>query len=245
MKDGGMVSIAQLTQYDLWGNEFNEVMPRKKAKNKVIRNTSRIPTMLPLDKFGEFEVDEKYGMPILNTLGADVTNNMVTFNVALAEKEYDKGVCFYIHDVLFIRVYNNPDKYAEELRRFSFVVGVDFSQYLYMSAEERYHNCLTNRTIEAFWLSKGVKLVHNATWSLPDSYEYSVAGIPRASTIAINSMGISSTTERSLWLRGYRYTLEAIRPSVVLRYGNKIKGEDESISIYVSNHFLKRMHDGR
>ena len=48
-----------------------------------------------------------------------------------------------------------------------------------------------------------------------------------------------------LWHRGYDYVVSHLEPSAILRFGPKMPGEIESISIYVENEYLNGMRYGR
>jgi len=102
-----------------------------------------------------------------------------------------------------------------------------------------------NKAFTAYWQNYGLNIYPNVTWSLPDSYEYSVAGLPRHSVISINSMGVPKYDfSISLWLQGYRYMVDTLEPTMILRYGPKINGEDENISLYLENVQLNILRDG-
>ena len=91
----------------------------------------------------------------------------------------------------------------------------------------------------------GVNVIANVSWSLPDSYEYAFAGIPKYTTIAINSNGVNSDPmARNLWLRGYERAIETLQPERIIRYGTKMPNEDETISVYFENPIIRRMRYG-
>jgi hypothetical protein len=47
-----------------------------------------------------------------------------------------------------------------------------------------------------------------------------------------------------LWLRGYHEALRRLQPTRIIRYGQKMQGEREDISIYFDNEYLRRMRHG-
>ena len=92
----------------------------------------------------------------------------------------------------------------------------------------------------------GINYIHNVTWSLPDSYDYSFDGLPIGSTIAINCAGIAgSPSSKYLWYKGYEEALSRLKPSAIVRYGTKMPGENEAISVYFQNERLTLLRNGR
>jgi len=188
---------------------------------------------LHLKKFVNFA--DGYEMPTLKACNI-IPTSLVSFNAALTAKDHNQCVHFFIDDYQFERIWNLPDRYVECLRQFQCVIAPDFSQYTDMPYPQRMWNNYRGKFIGAWLQSQGVTVIHNVTWSLPDSYEYCFDGIPQQSVIAINSTGAARYgLTRFLWLKGYREALSRLRPLAVIRYGTMIPGEDTSVSIYFNN----------
>lgn len=108
----------------------------------------------------------------------------------------------------------------------------------------RLYNSYWNKAITSYWQNNGVNIYPNVTWNLPNSYEYSVAGLPKRSVIAINSLGaLNSNFTVSSWLNGYYFMVKELQPIWILRYGPKINGEIEEISSYLPNVQLQIMRN--
>ena len=141
----------------------------------------------------------------------------------------DSIVIFYINDDRFAKKLTHPWNYTDTLLQYGGVIAPDLSQYIDMDFSERMSNNYWNKVFTVYWQKRNVNIYPNVTWSLPDSYEYSLAGYPRKSVIAINSMGIlNSSLSMSLWLDGYRFMVNALEPTCILRYGPKIYGEEKA-----------------
>lgn len=92
----------------------------------------------------------------------------------------------------------------------------------------------------------GINIILNVTWSLPDSYDYSFSGVPTHSTIAINSNGANQDeVSKNLWYKGYWEAMKRLQPTCIVRFGPKMEGEMEDISVFYNNEVLDRMHYGR
>lgn len=152
------------------------------------------------------------------------------------------AVHFFIADRRFLPIFHCPDCYVESLRRYSYVIMPDLSQYRDYSAEERFRNHCRNRAIGAYWQSLGIPVIANVTWSLPDSYDYAFEGLPCHTTIAINSNGANADGyTRYLWLQGYHKAVERLAPTHILRYGSPVPGECTDISTYYPNPYIANL----
>lgn len=188
---------------------------------------------LYLKEFVNF-VDE-YDMPQLQSCKV-IPDKLIPFNAALSAKEFDKCVHFFIDDYQFERIWRMPERYVDLLVRFRCVIAPDFSQYRDMPYPQRMWNNYRGKLIGAWLQAQGISVIPNVTWSLPDSYDYCFAGIPRGSVIAINSTGVARCGfSRYLWLKSYHRAIELLAPTHIIRYGTIISGEDVSISTYFAN----------
>lgn len=233
--------------YDLFGNpQKMQTETPKKHQLKLAKSHYRAR----INSFYHSDIDkflEKVGdcdMPIVkaNTI---IPQYSITIPFDKAKNsDNDSLVIFYTHDSRFAPALNHPWDYIELLKKFEGVIGPDLSQYNDMSYALRLHNSYWNKAITAYWQNNGVNMYPNVTWNLPNSYEYSVAGLPQNSVIAINSIGaLNSNFSESLWLNGYHYMVDTLQPIWILRYGPKVKGEIEEISSYLPNVQLQIMRN--
>lgn len=177
---------------------------------------------------------------------AELPERMVCFSKIFNLAHHNCCVNFYESDSAFIRVFNNPKRYVPILQRFPCVVGPDLSQKVGMPGFLRYSHSCWNKAMAAYWQMNGITVIPNVSWSLPDSYDYAFVGIPTESVIAINSTAVKGNRISSyFWHKGYETALKVLRPSLILRYGDKMPDEDDSISAYYENENLKRLRNGR
>ena len=224
---------------DLFGN-LEEIKPKptKKQKCKLAKShyRARINSFYQSDIERCIETISIYDMPVVkaNTIIPQFTSTTPFDRVKTGPN--DSIVVFYTHDNRFAPALNHPWDYIELLKSFVGVIGPDLSQYNDMNYAIRLHNSYWNKAITAYWQNNGVNMYPNVTWNLPNSYEYSAAGFPKHSVIAINSIGaLNSNFTKSSWLNGYNYMVKELQPIWILRYGPKINGEIEEISSYLPN----------
>lgn len=196
------------------------------------------------------QVDNQTKVPIINSYAVtgDLPNQIIAFHEAMSvtQTDYNAIVHFYESDEFFMRLFHDPEKYVPKLRQYSYVISPDMSQYIEMPYYSRYANNCHNKAMAQYLQRQGVNIIANVTWSLPDSYDYCFAGIPIGTTIAINSNGVNANSDsKFLWYRGYEEALRQLQPTRIIRYGQKMEGEREDISVYYDNTYLRRMRYGR
>ena len=188
------------------------------------------------------------GMPIVEPCNVSpIPLCWVGFNSCnTADKPQGKGVHFYVDDYQFERLWKSPALYLQRLRRFRCVISPDFSLYVDMPKPMKIWNVYRNRLMAAWWQGVGLEVIPNVSWAEPDSFSYCFDGLPSHSVIAIGSMGANRyRLTRYLWLKGYHAAVELLDPTTIIRYGEKVPGEDESRSVYIDNPITRRLHNGR
>lgn len=59
----------------------------------------------------------------------DIPNKLISFSKCISCKDYNQWVHFYEDDHLFERIWRNPQKYLDILKRYNGVILPDFSLY--------------------------------------------------------------------------------------------------------------------
>lgn len=198
----------------------------KSELNDYYKNKTRFQEQNILNiGYGHFESNNEYGIPdLLPTHIEDLENYPLQgFNYALKETHPERlGVHFFLHDYQFERVWNNPLRYAESLKRFKYVLSPDFSPYADLPKVLKAFNIYRNRWCARYWQEQGIIVIPTITWSDEESLQYVLVGIPKHSTIAISTMGEGRWANwkslRSNWDR----VIDTLEPETVLLYGKNI-----------------------
>ena len=230
---------------NLLQNSLNKNKQRKKSSSRtadLILNKQDI-----LNHVEFIDSTAPFPMPKVHKVNPfELPNIAIPFSKALYKSNKDLVVVFYEPDINFARILHNPKRYVEPLKRFACVVGPDFSQKIGMNKFVNFHNHWWNMALTAFYQSQGVRMIPNITWSDPASYSYSFVGIPKHSVIAINCIGIKGNhAAKYLWRKGYEEAIKVLEPVLIIRYGDKMPGEREDISVYFENINLKNLRNGR
>lgn len=195
--------------------------------------------------FNDLETEGKYQMPLVHKYDGENPTKLQAFNIAVSKENYDSTIHFYLNDKEFIRILTYPEKYLEILKRFKSVISPDFSQFVDMPYPMRLYHSYLNRAFTAYWSKNGINVIPNITWSTPDSYDYNFNGIEEGGIIAINCTGVKGNgVSKYLWIEGYKEAIRQIKPKCIIRYGEKMPGENEDISIYFDNENYKMLKNG-
>lgn len=245
MKD----TILSQLLFDGLGDEgIDQPCPKqKKRRSPGYRNGDLVLNKLDIiDGIDYVTVPGQFPIPVINRVETiKLPSKALPFSKAINKENKDIVVVFYEPDTNFARILHNPKRYVEPLKKFSCVVGPDFSQKIGMNQFVRFTNNWWNKALTAYLQSKGVFMIPNVTWSDPSSYAYAFTGIPKHSVIAINCTGIiGNHAAMYLWRKGYEEAIRVLEPILIIRYGDKMPGEREDISVYYENVNLKNLRYG-
>ena len=200
--------------------------------------------------YAQYEGVGKYDMPMMLPTHVDNLKYIPLqgFNYALSEKHPEKiGVHFFLHDYQFERVWNNPDRYIDILKRFAFVLSPDFSPYADMPFPTKLFNVYRNRWCGRFWQDNGIAVIPTFTMGDPDSFEYCSDGIPKHSTIAISTMGEGRWGGYKGLFSMWDAMMEKLEPDTILLYGKDLSSQLKGniiVKKMISTKAIKEGNDG-
>lgn len=233
---------------DLFGNDATIKRQSSSRKFKAYKSTRSSFAYFNLDIFRDLEMTGTEQMPVIKPVEKviDFPIKLMAFDKAYSYKTTNCIVHFYEEDRKFMRVIRNPYKYLPFLRHCTAVIEPDLSQYVNMPYSMRLYNAWLNRATAAWLQNNGVTIIQNVTWSLKDSYYYSLAGRAKHTVIAVNCMGVQKyNLSKYIWNEGYKNVVLPLQPTTIIRYGNKMQCEKEDISVYYENTNLKILKNGK
>lgn len=170
---------------------------------------------------GIFEGVGEYGIPEIRP-DDPTADNWIGFNYARGCEEPEiHGVHFFVDDYQFIRVWRDPDRYLDMLRRFQAVCTPDFSTYTDFPKAVQIFNHYRKHWLGRYWQENGIRVIPTISWSDPGSWDWCFDGEPEGYTVAVSSVGTQNSAEtRQLFLEGYREMMTRLQPSTVVMYGD-------------------------
>jgi hypothetical protein len=225
-----------------FGFEFyDEELEHEKNQESTQRKVSNI---LNLDN-AQYEGVGKYDIPeIAPVYELPEIKEWIGFNYVLSDDEPEgKAVHFFIDDYQFERIWNNPNRYVEKLRRYAAVCSPDFSPYGDMPLATQIFNHYRKHWVAKYFQDRGVNIIPTIRSSTDErSLEFYLDGEPKGGIVIISSMWTNKEETLEIFKKEYQKMYETLKPKKVFLYGRMIEGLEGDIEI-VENFTTKRWGD--
>lgn len=152
----------------------------------------------------------------------EIPNKIITFSKAMSPKckDYDSWVCFYELDFAFMRIWRQPRRYLNKLKKFNGVISPDFSVYANMPIVMQKYHIYMGRAIATWLKENGVKVIPNVRLGDERTYDFALEGLYKNDVIAIGTVGsYKRLKERNLLISAIKKTLETLEPTDAIIYG--------------------------
>ena len=190
------------------------------------RTQKRVANILNLGQ-SLYEGKGKYDIPDIKPIRKiGEIKKWIPFNYVLSDDNPEgKAVHFYIDDYQFERIWKNPDKYVDKLRRYEAVCSPDFSPYANMPLATQIFNHYRKHWVAKYLQDKGVKIIPTIRASRDErSFEFYLEGEPKGGIVTISSMWTNDEESLDYFLKEYNTMYDALKPIKVYLYGKKIDG---------------------
>lgn len=150
-----------------------------------------------------------------------IPNRLIPFSKALSSNDYDQWVHFYEDDYLFEKLWDNPQKYLDILKRFNGVILPDFSLYRDMPLVMQLWNIYRSRAIGHWLQENGITVIPNIRYGDKRTYKCCCDGIDTHCVIAVGSHGtLKSKVDRKIFVNGLESVVSRLHPTVIVVYGS-------------------------
>lgn len=187
--------------------------------------------------------------PIEGMYDIDEPEEFIGFNYAMREKDPEnKAVHFFVDDYQFNRLWTNPNRYLDMLRRFKYVFSPDFSPYADFPRAAQVFNHYRKHWIGAYLQENGVNVIPTVTWSYGSSWDFCFDGEPENSVVSISSVGcMKNERDKRMLIDGYHEMVRRLNPSCIIFYGtvpDECKGNIIRVKPF-QDKFKKAVCEGR
>lgn len=180
----------------------------------------------------------------------EIPNKIIPFSETIKSdfKDYDCWVCFYELDYLFIRFWNNPNRYLSKLKKFRGVISCDFSLYANMPLVMQKYHIYMGRALANWLVDNNIKVIPNVRLGDKRTYEFGFDGLYKGDVIAIGTIGtIKRLNERELLVNAIKKTIEVLGPTDVVIYGSlpdEIKDNYPNVNFHIfENYNFKKLKE--
>lgn len=178
------------------------------------------------------EFDGSIEIPIINKETV-IPNRVIPFSKCISSKETDCWVHFYEDDFLFERIWNNPRKYLNILKKYNGVISPDFSMYRDFPLVMQEWNVYRNRAIGSWLQQNGIKVIPNVRFGDNRTYKFCCLGVEPGGVISIGTHGtLKNKIDRQMFIEGLNFVIKKVKPSTIIIYG---KAPKELFSKYEIN----------
>lgn len=180
-----------------------------------------------LDVFNAFllekaEYEGDLELPVIRILKEESPKSLVRFSEIFTSDDFDAYVHFYEDDCKFERIWRNPKRYIERLKKFKSVISPDFSIYRDMPLVMQYWNIFRSRAIAVWLINNGINVIPNIRTGDERTFQVACEGIERNSIIAIGSHGcIKCKDDREYFVKSLEYIINTLTPKIIILYGAK------------------------
>lgn len=184
--------------------------------------TSIIARSNPLFTRNSFPGDPAWGIPWIQKDNIELNHvDLIAYSDTRrkdTERNYQKGVHFFIDDYRFEGIYKNPKKSLEKLSKYAFLLTPDYSTYSNMPYWRQMESIAHSRWCGAYWQDQGMTVIPTISWSDQISYDFCFLGIEKHSIVAIGMIGCKR--QKKNFMRGYDEMMNRIEPEAVICFGS-------------------------
>lgn len=147
-----------------------------------------------------------------------VPDRLITF--CMGDKDKDGFAHLYIDDYRFERLWNRPEQYLNELRKYKGVIAPDFSTYTDMPYPMQIWNKYRSMALTAYWQREGIDVIPNLQWSDERSLYFAFNGLPEGGVFCTSTVGNRTKEARRNFQMGLDAALEVLDIETLLVYGS-------------------------
>lgn len=203
--------------------------------------------------FRNLQITGDFDSPVIRK-NLSIPEKLISFNYALSCKDPEQYfVHFYIDDYQFERIWRNPTKYTNLLKKFAGVIGPDFSAYTDMSISQRIFNIYRNKVLTACWQKLGLNVIPNGRWienCKISNFNNGFDGLPCHSSIAITTNSTQSIEKYEKFQHEFQDILNKLQPTNLIVYGKlkeheKFLCQQQGVKVFEFKRILDKMEENK
>lgn len=215
--------IGEILNIDMEQFGFDFFDPAEEKQKNAETTQQRVANILNLEH-AQFEGAGKYDIPEIEPVyDLPEIKEWIGFNYVLSDDEPEgKAVHFFIDDYQFTRIWNNPEKYVDKLKRYVCVAAPDFSPYGDMPLATQIFNHYRKHWVACYLQEHGVTVIPTVRASTDErSLDFYLEGTPKNSIVMISNMWQNTADEKEYFQKEYNTMLNVLKPCKIFVYGRE------------------------
>lgn len=182
-------------------------------------NTQDYDDVFHVDLLEGARFDGEFDYPVIERTDS-VPNAVLPFDKAIAAKDHDQWVHFFIDDKAFMRLWRNPWRYLPILSRFRGCIAPDFSIIWRNPFFLQVESVGRSRMVGSWLQRAGVDIIPLVRWGLPETYRFAFDAVAPGGTVAVGTLGCTKNpTARKVFADGMPELLRRVEPKTIVVYG--------------------------
>lgn len=185
--------------------------------------------------------------PIVKAYNGTIPEQIRAFHKIKNKLDCRGKICphFFTDDSQIEPLWTYLIKYLKIHMHIGRTLSPDFSLFTDMVDSQKQWNSFRNKFLSAIWQVFGIDVIPAPSWGDLNNMPYYMEGWPRNSIIAINSTGISKDKyARHIFVDGINMVVDILKPTHIIRYGDKMDGEPFELCTYFHNDARKEICHG-
>ncbi len=183
-------------------------------------NLNKYEKFFKLDLLEGAKFTGKFEFPVIERVNY-IPNELIPFDKALQETDFNKWVHFFIDDWKFSKLFNQPYRYLPILKKFNGVIAPDNSLFWNMPYYKQIESIGNSRMMGSWLQRAGINVIPTVRWGLKESYSFAFDGVRPGGTVAISSLGaIKNRESRKVFADGIPELVERVSPRTIIVYGS-------------------------
>lgn len=235
--------LSLFSEYEL-AKMISPHFPKQRHKAELRLKKTRLG-VLRADISEDLELSEE-GCPTMKPYFDIPDVPLIGFNEALASKEHDFWVHFFIDDYRFEQLWN--PRYTQRdiniLSEYKGMFSPDFTLTPSLSIWQEMFNVFRSRAIGQILQRRDKNVIPTLGWSNRKSFDFCFAGLSEGGTVAISTNGIlKNIVSLRLFLEGVFELERQLRPDTIFVYGNKIELHTKAKQIWYPNTRIQHLRN--
>lgn len=168
------------------------------------------------------DYDGYFELPFIRT-STKLPEKVITFSKAMSKSwnDFECWVIFYEHDRCFERLWNNPKKYLNKLKKFKGIISPDFSLYRNMPLVMQLWNTYRGRAIAVWLQHNGIEIIPNVRFGDERTFSFCFDAIEENKTVAVSTHGCIKRKEDKIFFQvGLARMVQRLSPQTIVVYGS-------------------------